>query len=134
MVLGMAATAADQVQELCPRFHHAVELIGARWSGAILRVVLDGGHRYSEIKAVIPSVSDTMLAQRLRALEAEGLLERRVATGTPGPLRAEYHLTEKGAALAPVIEALKAWAHDWVPADSLPDIKDTKNSACPSCT
>jgi DNA-binding HxlR family transcriptional regulator len=127
-------TAADEVRALCPRFHYAVELIGARWSGAILRVVLDGGHRYSEIKAVIPSVSDTMLAQRLRALEAEGLLERRVATGTPGPLRAEYHLTAKGAALAPVIEALKAWAHDWVPADSLPDIKDTKNSACPSCT
>jgi DNA-binding HxlR family transcriptional regulator len=126
----MAATAAEQVQALCPRFHYAVELIGARWSGAILRAVLDGHHRYSDIKALIPSVSDTMLAQRLRALEAEGLLERRVATGAPGPLRAEYHLTEKGAALAPVIEALTAWAHEWVPvADTLPDpTKDTKSS------
>src|ERR1700712_5251810 len=122
-----ASSAAQEIRALCPRFHYAVELIGARWSGAILRAVLDGRHRYSEIKAVIPSVSDTMLAQRLRALEAEGLLERRVATGAAGPLRAEYHLTEKGAALAPVIEALQAWAHAWVPADPLPEIKDTKN-------
>jgi DNA-binding HxlR family transcriptional regulator len=127
----MAATAAEQVQALCPRFHYAVELIGARWSGAILRAVLDGQHRYSDIKALIPSVSDTMLAQRLRALEAEGLLERRVPTETSGPLRAEYHLTAKGAALAPVIEALKDWAHEWVPEATT---KDTKNSQCPSCT
>ncbi|WP_051222010.1 winged helix-turn-helix transcriptional regulator [Conexibacter woesei] len=129
-----AASSAEEIRALCPRFHYAVELIGARWSGAIVRAVLDGRHRYSEIRAVIPSVSDTMLAQRLRALEAEGLLERRVATGAPGPLRAEYHLTEKGAALAPVIEALKAWAHEWVPDASLPDTKDIKNASCPSCT
>ncbi|WP_272474169.1 winged helix-turn-helix transcriptional regulator [Baekduia alba] len=103
-----------EVEAMCPRFHYAVELIGARWSGAILRAVLDGRHRYSDIKALIPSVSDTMLAQRLRWLEAEGLLERRPVAGS-GPLRADYHLTEKGTALAPVIEALKTWAHDWVP-------------------
>jgi len=107
-----------EVEAICPRFHHAVELIGARWSGAILGAVFAGGHRYSDIKAVIPSVSDTMLAQRLRALEAEGLLERRAVAGA-GPLRAEYHLTDKGAALAPVIDALKTWAHDWVPVDEV---------------
>jgi DNA-binding HxlR family transcriptional regulator len=103
-----------EVGAICPRFHYAVELVGARWSGAILRAVFDGCHRYSDIRAVIPSVSDTMLAQRLRWLESEGLLERRAVTDH-GPLRAEYHLTEKGQALAPVIDALKAWAHEWVP-------------------
>jgi DNA-binding HxlR family transcriptional regulator len=102
-----------EVEAMCPRFHYAVELVGARWSGAILRGLLDGRHRYSELKALIPSVSDTMLAQRLRELESGGLVERRVVTD--GPVRAEYHLTPKGEALAPVIEALKTWAHAWVP-------------------
>jgi DNA-binding HxlR family transcriptional regulator len=103
-----------EAEAICARFHYAVELVGARWSGAILRALFDGRHRYSDIKALIPSVSDTMLAQRLRWLEAEGLVERRVTVGA-GPVRAEYHLTAKGEALAPVIEALKDWAHAWLP-------------------
>ena len=97
---------------MCPRYHYAVELIGARWSGAILRAVMDGRHRYAEIKAVIPGVSDTMLSQRLRWLQTEGVLVRTVRDSSP--VRVEYDLTEKGAALAPVVEALKAWAHEWV--------------------
>jgi DNA-binding HxlR family transcriptional regulator len=113
----------DSVASICPRYHYAVELIGARWSGAILRAVMEGRHRYAEIKAVIPGVSDTMLSQRLRWLQAEGVLERRVQDSSP--VRVEYHLTAKGAALAPVVEALKAWAHAWVPEA----IKDTE---CPS--
>ena len=100
--------------ELCPRYHYAVELIGARWSGAILHAVLDGRRRYADIKAGIPGVSDTMLAQRLRQLEAEGVVERRVVPSSP--VRVEYHPTPKGQALGPVIEALESWAHDWVPA------------------
>src|SRR3954470_17809962 len=100
----------EDLATICPRYHHAVELIGARWSGAILRAVLDGAHRYSDLKALIPAVSDTMLAERLRRLEREGLLERRVIPSSP--VRVEYHLTDKGAALAPVIEALTTWAHE----------------------
>lgn len=101
---------------ICPRYHHAVELIGARWSGAILQAVLDGARRYSEIGQAIPGVSDTMLAQRLRWLQAEGVLERRVLDSTP--VHVEYRLTEKGAALAPVIAALQVWAHEWLPDQS----------------
>jgi DNA-binding HxlR family transcriptional regulator len=112
----------DSLASICPRYHYAVELIGARWSGAILRAVMEGRHRYAEIKAVIPGVSDTMLSQRLRWLQAEGVLERHVHDTSP--VRVEYALTPKGAALAPVVEALKTWAHAWVPADS----KDTE---CP---
>jgi DNA-binding HxlR family transcriptional regulator len=115
----------DSVASICPRYHYAVELIGARWSGAILRAVMDGRHRYAEIKAVIPGVSDTMLSQRLRWLQAEGVLERHVQDSTP--VRVAYRLTEKGAALAPVVEALKAWAHAWVP-------EDIEDSECPTST
>ena len=102
----------DSVAAICPRYHYAVELIGARWSGAILRALMDGAERYAEIKAAIPGVSDTMLSQRLKWLEGEGVLERHVRSSTP--VRVEYRLTERGAALAPVVEALTTWAHAWV--------------------
>ena len=102
----------------CPRYHHAVELVGARWSGAILRALLEGHHRYAEVKAFIPGVSDTMLAQRLRELECEELVERRVIPSAP--VRVEYHLTAKGRALGPVVKAVEAWAHEWIPVDSNP--------------
>ena len=105
----------DSVASVCPRYHYAAELIGARWCGAILRAVMDGRHRYADIKAVIPGVSDTMLSQRLRHLQQEGILERTVQDSSP--VRVEYRLTEKGAALAPVVEALTAWAHEWVPVE-----------------
>ncbi|MEN3312148.1 MAG: hypothetical protein V7645_1477 [Actinomycetota bacterium] len=105
----------ESVAAICPRYHYAVELIGARWSGAILRAVMDGAQRYAEIKAAIPGVSDTMLSQRLRWLEGEGVLERHVRDSSP--VRVEYRLTERGAALAPVVEALTTWAHAWVPVE-----------------
>jgi DNA-binding HxlR family transcriptional regulator len=98
---------------VCTRFHAAIELIGARWTGAILRAVFTEAHRYHEIKAAVPGVSDTMLAQRLRAMEADGLLTRQVDTGTP--VRVEYHLTEMGRDLAPVIDAVLDWSHKWIP-------------------
>jgi len=99
-------------EAMCPRYHHAVELIGARWNGAIVYALLVDRHRYAEIKAMIPGLSDTMLAQRLRELEREGVLERRVIPSSP--VRVEYHLTDKGRALAPVVSALRAWAHEWI--------------------
>jgi DNA-binding HxlR family transcriptional regulator len=99
--------------ERCPRYHHAVEIIGARWSGAILQVMLGGGPvRFGELEAAIPEMSSRMLSQRLRQLEDEGILERTV---TPAkPVRIAYKLTSKGRALAPVVQALSAWAGRWV--------------------
>jgi DNA-binding HxlR family transcriptional regulator len=99
---------------VCTRFHHAVELIGRRWSGAVLRTIMDGERRFAGIRSAVPGLSDTMLAQRLRELEAEGLLDRRVVPTTP--VRVEYHLTQKGAALEEVMCAIGAWADEWVPA------------------
>lgn len=103
----------DDVRPVCARFHTAIELIGARWTGAILRGLFAGHRQYSQIRASVPGVSDAMLARRLRTLEAEGLVTREVFASSP--VRVEYALTEKGRALEPVLEAVIAWSHRWVP-------------------
>lgn len=97
----------------CPRYHEAVELIGRRWSGAILRAMLSGANRFSELAETIPGMSDRLLSERLKEFEAEGLAERVVFPETP--VRIEYRLTEKGRALLPVVEALALWAETWLP-------------------
>ena len=102
-------------QTLCPRFHRAVELIGRRWTGAIVFVLLKGRCRYGELRAAIPLVSDRMLSERLRELEQEGIVERHVLAASP--VRVEYALTPKGAALAQPVEALLRWAHEWMTGD-----------------
>jgi DNA-binding HxlR family transcriptional regulator len=99
--------------QVCARFHAAIELIGARWTGAILRVLFTGHHRYAQIRAAVPGLSDTMLAERLRRLEADGLVERRVIPTSP--VQVEYHLTEKGRDLEPVLDAVITWSHRWIP-------------------
>jgi DNA-binding HxlR family transcriptional regulator len=97
---------------LCPRYHHAIELIGRRWSGAILQMMRGGTVRFSDLAAAIPGLSDRMLSERLKELEAEYLLERRVFPDTP--VRVEYHLTPQGEALGTVLDSVLAWAHDWL--------------------
>ncbi|MCC6928293.1 MAG: helix-turn-helix transcriptional regulator [Gemmatimonadaceae bacterium] len=96
---------------LCPRFHHAVELIGKRWTGAILRILLGGRTRFNAIAAAIPDMSDRMLAERLRELEHEGLIERIVVPETP--VRVEYELTDKGRGLDEAFCALARWAEKY---------------------
>ncbi|MGD9932599.1 MAG: winged helix-turn-helix transcriptional regulator [Dehalococcoidia bacterium] len=98
----------------CPRYHQAVELIGRRWSGAILRALLSGTHRFSEFSDVIPGISDRLLSERLKEFEAEGVVTRIVIPETP--VRIEYRLTDKGKALLPVVAALATWAETWLPA------------------
>ena len=99
---------------LCPLYHRAIELIGRRWTGAIIFVLLRGRRRFSELRAGIPDVTDRMLAERLKELEQEGLVERCVVPDTP--VRVEYARTASGAALATPVEALMSWAHQWLPA------------------
>jgi DNA-binding HxlR family transcriptional regulator len=96
----------------CPRFHYAVELIGRRWTGAILRALLSGATRYSDISNTVPGLSDRLLSERLRELEAEGIVQRTVIPEMP--VRIEYHLTEKGESLEAVLAAVSAWAEEWV--------------------
>ncbi len=119
----MAATAAQQERRArtegeldrppcCRMYHRAVELIGKRWSGAIVLVLLDGPLHFSGIRQLVPELSDRLLSERLKELEAEGIVERRVLDGSP--VRVEYSLTEKGEALEPAVRALKEWGREWL--------------------
>ena len=96
----------------CSRYHRAVELIGKRWSGAILLVLLDGPLRFCEIKQAVPDLSDRLLSERLKELEGEGIVERSVYD--EAPVRVEYALTPKGRALEPALRALKSWSHSYL--------------------
>lgn len=106
------STTQDQaVNGVCPHFHAAIELIGKRWTGAIVCALTEGPLRFAEVARVVPGLSDRLLSQRLRELEDEGLVEREVEAGTP--VRVTYSLTEKGAQLRPAIHELKQWALRW---------------------
>lgn len=100
----------------CPRYHQAVELIGRRWSGAIIRSLLSGDRRFSEISEMVTGVSDRLLAARLRELEESGIVHRDVDPGPP--IRVAYSLTKAGAELEGAIGALGDWADRWIPAPS----------------
>ena len=103
--------AADPV---CAQFHEAVELIGARWTGAILHVLMRGRTRYADLRSAVPEISDRMLSERLRELEQAGIVVRHVSAEPP--VRVDYELTRKGRALEPALEAIGAWAQQWVSA------------------
>lgn len=99
--------------ELCPRFHHAIELIGRRWTGAIISVLLAGPRRFSDIRAAIPGLSERLLIHRLRELDTQGLVTRRVLPGPP--VGVEYELTEAGRDLQAAVVAVSDWANRWLP-------------------
>ena len=114
----MAAT--HGTHEVCSRFHEAVELIGARWTGAILQVLMSGPVRYADLRSAVPEISDRMLCERLRALEDADIVVRTVSAEPP--VRVDYELSAKGRALEPALNAIGAWAEKWVaaPAKSAP--------------
>ena len=95
----------------CPRFQRAIELVGKRWSGTILRALLGRPLRFSELSSRIPHISDRSLSLRLKELEAEAVLVRRVETTQP--VTVSYELTAKGRALEEAITAVEAWADKW---------------------
>jgi DNA-binding HxlR family transcriptional regulator len=102
----------EALQPLCPRFHRAVELIGRRWTGAVIRVLLGGPRRFNELLAAIPGISDRLLTERLRELEHEELIVRRVEPGSP--VKVIYELTCSGAELKETLDALEHWAARWL--------------------
>ena len=102
----------------CPTYHRAIELIGRRWTGAILRAMLSGEARFSDIASVVPGLSDRLLSERLKELEAEGIVTRTVVASTP--VRVDYALTDKGQALSEVIAAVSTWAEQWLAATPEP--------------
>src|SRR4051812_21426014 len=98
-------------EAFCPLYQRAIELIGGRWTGSIVRSMLAGVYRFSDLAGSIPGLSDRMLAERLRELESQGLVTRVVVPEMP--VRVEYRLTSRGEALSGVIEAIVAWLDQW---------------------
>jgi DNA-binding HxlR family transcriptional regulator len=112
--------------ELCTRFHHASELIGRRWNGAIIFLLLQQTCRFATLRDAIPDITDRMLSDRLHELEAEGLVDRVVVPETP--VRVEYSLTKKGKGLAEAIGTLAAWAEKHITLE-LPARKNPRKRA-----
>ena len=113
--------------ELCTRFHRASELIGRRWTGAIIFVLLKARCRFATLRDAIPDITDRMLSDRLQELEAEGIVERTVIPETP--VRVEYALTRKGRALADAIQAISHWADKWIDAPTAPPARPARRRA-----
>jgi DNA-binding HxlR family transcriptional regulator len=111
-VVGEVEVAVAARPACCSQYHQAIELVGKRWTGAIVAVLLDGPGRFSEIKECVPDLSDRLLSERLKELEAEGIVERQVLDGNPP--RVQYLLTEKGMALEPALTSLRSWARTWL--------------------
>ncbi len=108
---GPALVPGGQPGCVCPDFHAAIELIGKRWTGAIVCALTEQSMRFGELRKAIPGLSDRLLSQRLRELEEEGLVERAVEAGTP--VRVTYSLSAKGEELGPALDELKSWAKRW---------------------
>ena len=102
----------------CPLYHEAVELVGRRWTGAILRVLIDMNRpmRFSEIGQAVPELSDRLLSERMKELESRGIVERRVIPGPP--VRVEYRLSTMGLELEPALSELQRWAARWLDRDA----------------
>ena len=92
----------------CPRFHHTIELIGRRWTGAALMALSTGCASFGEIRDAIPGISDRLLSERLKELEAEGIVTRHVDGRST-----RYALTDKGCALDPVLRSISTYAEQW---------------------
>ncbi|HEY8552424.1 MAG TPA: helix-turn-helix domain-containing protein [Thermaerobacter sp.] len=116
--------------KVCPRYEQAVQILGKKWTGLILRVLMTGKKRFCDFKASLPEMSDRILSERLKELEEAGILTRHVHDTRP--VLIEYELTEKGRALEPVVAAIQAWADRWC--DGIPDSHAGGEGTAPDST
>src|SRR5437667_8919173 len=103
----------ENEEHVCPRFHRAIELVGKRWNGAVIRALMDRPRRFGEILEAVPDLHDRLLSERLKELEAEEIVQRRVYPETP--VRIEYAPTQRGRHLDRVLADGERWAHRWLP-------------------
>jgi DNA-binding HxlR family transcriptional regulator len=96
---------------LCQHFQQAADVIGKRWNALIVRALDQGPRRYSNLKVMVDGISDAVLSDRLKELEASGIVRRDVIPSSP--IRIDYALTDRGADLAGVMRELAAWAERW---------------------
>lgn len=97
---------------MCPRYERAVELLGKRWTGLIIRALMGGPQRFKDLQEQMPAVSDRILSERLKELEAAGVVQRKVYD--EWPVRIEYELTQKGRDLESVVESIQRWAEKYL--------------------
>jgi DNA-binding HxlR family transcriptional regulator len=107
----MQAEQDHEAQGICQHVRRAADLPGKRWSTQIVLAMLDGQTRFSELKEAVAPISDTLLSERLKALEADGIIRRDVTPSTP--VLIEYHLTDQGRDLERVMVELRGWAERW---------------------
>jgi DNA-binding HxlR family transcriptional regulator len=109
---GPAPAGGAAPRELCPKFHRTIELVGKRWTGAIVEFLMEGPQRFTALRRAAPGLHDRLLSQRLKELEAEGLVTRSVYADTP--VHIDYALTERGRDLEKVFGELHRWADRWI--------------------
>lgn len=97
---------------ICPKFEKTFTMLGKKWTGLIIKVLLDGPKRFSEVTALLPELSDRMLTERFKELEGLGVIARTVFPETP--VRIEYSLTESGRDLLSAMDELQKWAEKWI--------------------
>jgi DNA-binding HxlR family transcriptional regulator len=96
---------------ICQHFQRAAELIARRWVPQVIYAMRPGPLRYGELKLAIPNISDAVLSDRLKELEASQIVRRTVEPSTP--VRIQYALTPRGEQLAAVLGELQVWAERW---------------------
>lgn len=97
---------------MCPKYEKLATFLGKRWTGLILRVLLEGELRFSEILESVPGLSSRLLTERLKEMEDLGIVLREVRNEYP--IKVEYTLTEKGRSLEPVIREMQHYAEEWI--------------------
>ncbi len=120
---------STNITHSCPRYEHAIGILGKRWTGLLLNALMAGPRRFCELTALVEGLSDRVLSDRLRELETEGVVKRVVYPQIP--VRVEYQLTEKGLALKPVTDAIHTWAERWV--DLPPDAQSVPTGVDDAC-
>lgn len=99
-------------ERMCPRYEKTMELLGKRWTGLILRILMGGPKRFGAFREQVPEISDRILSDRLTELEEVGIILRHVHQTKP--VLIEYELTEKGQELKQVVDSVQEWAERWV--------------------
>ena len=105
-----------ELEQVCPKYHRAIELIGKKWTGCIIHLLMEGPRRFSELLEAVPGLHDRLLSERLKELEHESVVKRVVYPETP--VRIEYELTPTGRDLEKVVAEVHRWAERWIPAST----------------
>lgn len=116
MATGATAKTETPAEEspMCQHFQRAAELVGKRWNPQVIRALTSGVSRFTDLRNGIAGISDAVLSERLKELEAVGIVTRTVTPDTP--VRIDYGLTERGRDLTRVMEELAQWAERWATA------------------